>query len=78
MLVEPNNLKTTLRVGGVLVVAMGLMFLPTQDYTFTKRDLSAFSNIGDLGAFVSWGLALVVLGIAAIGASFLIRGDLSD
>ena len=74
----PNYLKTTLRVGGVLLVAAGVMFLPLQDYTFTKRDLSAFNSLADLGAFVPWGLSLVVFGIAAIGASCLIRGDLSD
>ena len=61
-----------------MVVAVGVMFLRTQDYTFTKGDLSAFNSIANLGGFVPWGLALVVLGIAAIGASFLIRGDLSD
>ena len=73
-----SNFKTVLRVGGVVLVAIGLMLLPVRNYVFDKRDLSAFHDVAELSAFVQSGLALIVVGLVVFGLSFLIRGELSD
>ena len=68
--------KTVLLVGGVMVVVLGLTLLPLPVHVFTKRDLSAFSAVVDTRAFVWEGLACVALGLAIVGASFLIHVDI--
>ena len=73
-----STLKTVLRVGGIVVIAAGLMFLPMRNYVFNKRDLSRFHNWADYGAFTSFALPLIVVGLVAFGVSFLIRGDMID
>ena len=73
-----SAVKTVLRVGGVILMAAGLMFLPMGDYVFSKRDLSRFHNWADYGAFTSLGIPVILLGLVAFGVSFLIRGDLID
>jgi len=47
-----NNLKTVLRIGGIVVALLGLMFLPSRNFVFDKGDLSAFHNWADVGVFV--------------------------
>jgi hypothetical protein len=70
--------KTALRIGGIVIAAIGLMFFPVRSFVFSRRSTSAFQAIADLGAFIPWGAACVTVGLLAIGASFLIRGDLSE
>jgi hypothetical protein len=73
-----DTLKTTLRVGGIVVAAAGGLCLPIQTYVFSKRDLSTFHNWADVGAFVQFGLALIAVGLLAFGLSFLVHGEMSD
>ena len=70
--------KTALRIGGAVVALVGAMFFPARNFVFNRADTSAFHQIANLGAFVPWGAACVLVGLLAIGASFLIRADLSD
>jgi hypothetical protein len=53
------------------------MFLPIRNFVFNRADTSTFHQITNLGAFVSWGAACVIVGLLALGASFLMRADLS-
>jgi hypothetical protein len=73
-----TRLKTVLRIGGTVIVLIGLMFFPARNLVFNKGDTSAFHRIADLGAFVPWGATCVIVGLLAIVASCLIRADLSD
>jgi len=73
-----NNLKTGLRIGGILIAVIGLMFLPTRNFVFDKGDLSAFHNWSDVGAFARTGIALLVAGLVVFGLSFLVRGEMTD
>jgi hypothetical protein len=73
-----SNFKTVLRVGGMALVGLGVMFLPVRNYVFDKRDLSAFHDVTELGVFVQTALGLILVGLVAFGSSFLIRGDGSD
>jgi hypothetical protein len=59
--------KTALRIGGMIVAGIGLMFFPARNFVFSRRDTSAFHAIADLGAFVPWAAACVVVGLLAIG-----------
>ena len=73
-----SHLKTTLRVGGIVVAAAGALFLPVRSHVFNKADLSAFHNWAAVGVFASAGVILIVVGLVAFAVSFLIRGDLTD
>ena len=73
-----NNLKTVLRIGGIVIALMGLMFLPSRNFVFDKGDLSAFHNWSDVGVFVRSGFGLIVVGLVVFGLSFLVRGDMTD
>ena len=75
---HPSQLKTVLRIGGVLLMVLGVMFLPARNYVFDKGDQSAFADAVELGGFLHAALAMVVVGSVLFGLSFLIRGDLSD
>ncbi|HEV3486216.1 MAG TPA: hypothetical protein VG106_12465 [Vicinamibacterales bacterium] len=58
--------------------AIGLLFLPARNVVFNRADTSVFHQIANLGAFAPWGVTCLVIGLLAVGASFLIRADLSD
>ncbi len=73
-----STFKTVLRVGGVVLVGIGMMFLPVRNYVFDKRDLSAFHDVTELGVLVQAALGLIMVGVVAFGASFSVRGDLTD
>ena len=73
-----TSFKTFLRVCGIVIAGLGLMFLPSRNFVFDKGDLSTFNNWADAGVFVHVGLGLIVVGAVVIGLSFLIRGDLTD
>lgn len=72
------NLKTLVRIGGIVIAAIGVVFFPSRNYVFDKGDQSTFHNLADSGVFASVGLALIVVGLLAVGLSFLVRGDLSE
>ena len=73
-----SNVKTILRVGGILVAVVGGMFLPLRNYVFDKADQNALADVAELGGFVHAGLAIVVVGLVVFGLSFLVRGELTD
>jgi len=75
-----GRLKLILRVGGVLCFVCGLMFIPV-GYGIAgrgiapKRDLSAFNNLVDSGAFLKTGLLLMAIGAAVYVISLLLPGE---
>lgn len=73
-----EHTEDSLRVGGVLVAAVGLMFLPVRNYVFDKGDQSAFHDASELATMVGVALGLIVVGLLAFALSFAIRGELSD
>jgi hypothetical protein len=70
-----GRLKLILRVGGVLCFACGLLFIPLGYGISPKRDLSAFNNIVDSGAFFKTGLLLIAIGAAVYVISLLLPGE---
>ena len=70
-----SRLKVVLRVVGASVLVMGPMFLPMQHCTGPKRDLSAFNNIAETGAFLGPALVLLAVGLATLILSWLLPGD---
>jgi hypothetical protein len=73
-----SNVKTMLRVGGVALAALGLMFLPSRNYVFDKGDLSAFHDVTELAVFTWVAFGLILVGLVAFALSFIVRGALSD
>ena len=73
-----SRLKLILRIGGVIVVLVGLMFLPVGYGNSPKRDLSVFHNIADMGSFIKTGFLLVGLGLIAVVLSFLLPGEMDE
>ncbi len=73
-----DNLKTVLRIGGMVTAAAGGLCLPFPNYVFDKYDLSRFHNLADTGVFTWMGLGLIAVGLVALGLSFLVRGDMTD
>lgn len=65
-----------MRIGGIVTALIGVMCLPIGYGVSPRRDLSAFNNIVDTGAFVKAALALIAVGILAIVVSRLVPGDL--
>ena len=73
-----DRFKTLPRIVGIVIAAMGLMFLPSRNFVFDKGDLSTFHNWTDTGVFVYVGGGLIAVGLVLIGLSFFIRGNLTD
>ena len=73
-----STLKTVLPVRGIVLVMIGLMFLPSRNYVFDKGDQSAFVDVTELGAFVETAVAMIAVGAVTFGLSFIIRGRSSD
>ena len=73
-----NRFKTSLRIVGIMIAAIGLMFLPSRNFVFDKGDLSTFHNWADVGVFVYMGFGLIAVGLVLIALSFVIRGNLTD
>lgn len=68
--------KLAVQCGGILLVVVGVVFLPIpKGLSFTKRHLSFFSIAADSGMFLSWGYTCILAGVLALLASFLIRVD---
>jgi hypothetical protein len=70
-----SRVKSTLRVGGTIMAAIGILCLPVGFGTSPKRDTSAFSNLADLGAFFRVGLMMIAVGLVALAISRVIPGD---
>ena len=70
-----GRLKLILRVGGVLCFACGFFCIPLGYGINPKRDLSAFYNIVDSGAFFKTGLGLMPSGAAVYVISLLLPGE---
>jgi hypothetical protein len=73
-----DRFKTFLRIAGIVIAAIGLMFLPSRNFVFDKGDLSTFNNWADVGVFAYMGGGLIAVGVVLIGVSFFIRGKLTD
>jgi hypothetical protein len=73
-----RRVKTILRVGGIVIAAIGVLCLPLGFGVSPRRDLSFFNNLSDLGAFVGAGLALIALGLIAFGLSSFVRAETDD
>jgi hypothetical protein len=69
-----SRVKTILRVGGMIIVAIGIMCLPVAHAT-PKRDTSVFYNLADLDAFVRIGFSMIGVGLAALAISRAIPAD---
>jgi hypothetical protein len=70
-----STLKTVLRIGGIVLLLLGWMCVPRPTSMFTDSVFKAWS---DVGAFVRFGVGLMLAGVATFGASFLVRGELID
>jgi len=73
-----DRLKTALRVSGIVIALIGTMCLPVGFGVSPKRDLSLFYNLADLGAFVSAGLILIVVGLVALAISYAVPGEMVE
>jgi uncharacterized protein YjeT (DUF2065 family) len=67
-----RRVAAALRVVGIVAVAPGVLCVPLGYGRSPKRDLSAFSNLADLGIFWRAGLVLLALGALILAASFLV------
>src|SRR5205807_1019744 len=59
-----GQIKLVVRIAGVVSIAGGALCLPVGYGINPKRDLSVFSNLADMGIFVTVGLVLLAVGIA--------------
>jgi hypothetical protein len=75
---QREKLKTILRVGGIVVAAIGGICLPIPNRVFDQGDLGVYYSLADTGAFTQIGIGLLVVGIGALGLSFLVRSDMTD
>ena len=75
-----NRLKLVLRTGGVVVAALGCLFLGSDLGASWSHpgQKSAFTDIARKGAFTGVGRPLLIAGIAAILVSFAIPGRIDD
>jgi len=72
------RLKLILRMGGIVVFCIGVSFLPVGYGANPKADLSVFTNIVDMGSFISDGMILMAVGVVACVASALLPGEMDD
>ena len=72
-----SRLKSLLRIGGILLMLLGGMFVPSCD-----RDLgpkaTIFNRIVISGTLVDLATILIGVGIIAFAASWLVRGELYE
>jgi hypothetical protein len=73
-----GRLKARIRLAGILVLLLGGMFIPIGHGVSPKRDLSAFNNLADMGAFLTWAVALIGIGIVLIVVAVLLPGRFED
>jgi hypothetical protein len=70
--------RTVVRVIGVALAVIGAGALPVGFGVSPKRDLSAFENAADLGAFVKPGLGLIGVGLVVVALSYLLPKNRID
>ena len=70
-----GRLKTLLRIGGILLVGLGVMFLPACR-TDSGPKTTIFNRMVGFGTLTDVGIILIGIGIIAFAASWLIPGDL--
>ena len=70
-----ERLKVSTRLIGWAFFILGVMFMPIGYGVSPKRDLSAFSNVADTGAFLTWGLVLRGMGLVILVVAFLLPGE---
>lgn len=73
-----ERLKAHIRLAGIFVLILGGMFIPIGSGVSPKRDLSAFYNLADMGAFLTWAIALIGIGIVLIVVAVLLPGRFED
>jgi hypothetical protein len=73
-----SRLKLVLRVGGLLAAAIGVLCLPIGYGVSPKRDLSVFSNLADMGAFIKAAFVLIPFGVIALVVSRFLPGDAEE
>jgi hypothetical protein len=64
--------RTVVQIIGVTTMLVGGGALPVGWGASPKRDLSAFNNAADLGAFVKPGVVLIGAGLLVLLVSFLL------
>jgi hypothetical protein len=69
-----SRLKALLRVGGILLMLIGGMFLPACRGESGPKS-TIFNRIAITGAFPEPGMTMIVIGAVAFAASWLVRGD---
>jgi hypothetical protein len=67
--------KTVVRIIGITLLFIGAGSLPIGFRVSPKRDLSAFNNAADLGAFVKLGAVLMGAGLVAVILSWFLPGS---
>lgn len=73
-----GRLKAGIRLAGILVLLLGGMSIPIEHGVSPKRDLSAFNSLADMGAFLTWAVALIGIGIVLIVVAVLLPGRFED
>lgn len=73
-----ERLKTRIRLVGFGLLLLGGMFMPIGYGVSPKRDLSAFSNLADMGAFLKSGVVLMCAGVVVILAAVLLPGRFEE
>lgn len=74
-----SRFRLALRVGGWLVLSLGLSSLPVGYGASPARDLSLFKNLADAGVFIKAAVAFIAVGVALLLASSLMsRFDPDD
>jgi hypothetical protein len=69
-----SRVKALLRIGGILLMVIGLMFMPAWGRELGPKS-TIFSWIGLTGMFAKQGMLMIAIGAVAFAASWLIRGD---
>jgi hypothetical protein len=69
-----SRLKALLRIGGILLIVIGGMFLPACRGELGPRS-TIFNRIATTGTFAEPGIIMIVIGAVAFAASWLVRGD---
>jgi len=73
------SIRDWLKIVGIGMICVGLLSFPLGFGISPKRDLSAFSNLADLGVLIRFGMASLVLGGVLLAASlFFPRPDNDD
>ena len=70
------TIRDWLKIVGIGMICVGLLSFPLGFGMSPKRDLSAFSNLADLGVLIRFGMASLVIGGVLLATSlFIPRSD---